>query len=131
MATACYRFLLFVFLALHFTAFEADDNHQAKVHVISTLPKDGGQMSLTCLPENSDPGFGGGVSAGVVYSWSVDNNLKYRCQSFWKNQFALWVVFEPERDANHGEVFWLVRQDAFFLSWDNSTWVEKYTWETE
>ncbi|KAJ0035195.1 hypothetical protein Pint_25286 [Pistacia integerrima] len=35
----------------------------------------------------------------------VDKNLKYRCQSFWKNQFALWVVFEPERDANHGEIF--------------------------
>ncbi|KAJ0092207.1 hypothetical protein Patl1_25852 [Pistacia atlantica] len=86
--------------------FEAYANHQAKVHVISILPKDWGQKSLTCLPENSDPDSAA-VSPPALFTVGVcvDKNLKYRCQSFWKNQFALWVVFQPERDADHGEIF--------------------------
>jgi hypothetical protein len=28
-------------------------------------------------------------------------------------------------------VYWMVKEDGFFISWDKANWVRKYRWETE
>ena len=37
-----------------------------------------------------------------------------------KDFLASWHAFQPRRDENHETVFWMVKEDGFFISWDKA-----------
>ncbi|KAF4355362.1 hypothetical protein F8388_026632 [Cannabis sativa] len=59
-----------------------------------------------------------------------NNNNNNNNQAIWGRFMGSWHGFQPKRDLNNS-VFWLIKPNGFFLSWDNSTWVKKALWETE
>lgn len=77
------------------------------------------------------------LKEGEEYKWVAEEKDLYFCEAIWGTRFvASWHAFQPKRDLSRGgggrgSVFWLVQKDGFFLSYDNSTWVKKSTWETE
>ncbi|OAY28195.1 hypothetical protein MANES_15G049200v8 [Manihot esculenta] len=102
------------------------------VHVLNGLPK-GSQALQNDFKSNdtSIPIIRKIMGAGEEYHWKVEGGVEYTCFSVWTSNFQKWTVFEPRRDQNHADVFWVVKEDGFYRSWDNKTWVKKAEWESE
>ncbi|KAJ4722891.1 putative Plant self-incompatibility protein S1 family [Melia azedarach] len=134
MTTLCH-FLLLVFVASCFcfsigNTIEVNSNHLAQVHIMNALPKGSEPIRIRCTSGNTDVGARE-LAPGSDYSWSVEERAVYYCGALWTRQIASWHAFQPRRDSKHENIFWLVKENGFFLGWDNSTWVRKSTWETE
>lgn len=133
MTTLCH-FLLFVFITSCFrigNTIEVNDDQVTQVHVMNALPKDSAPLEIRC--NSADANLDAKqLKSGDDYSWRVEEETAtYFCEAFWGNKFASWHAFEPPRDANQKRVFWLIKEKGFFLGYDNCSWVEKSTWETE
>ncbi|KAK2643873.1 hypothetical protein Ddye_019068 [Dipteronia dyeriana] len=114
------------------TAVEGSGDVLATVHVRNGLPEEEEPkaMQLDCSSEDKIEIYQD-LAVGDEYSWSVKVKEIYSCGSIWGNYVGSWDAFQPSRDANHTSVFWLVKRNGFFLSWDNSTWIRRYTWGFE
>nr|XP_048321731.1 S-protein homolog 21-like [Ziziphus jujuba var. spinosa] len=100
------------------------------VHILNSMPKNSGQVDIHCKSKNNDLGSRV-LEEGKDYNWPVEENAVYFCEAVrLPRNIASWHAFEPERDVGHDSVFWLVKEEGFFRSWDNSTWVQEGTWET-
>ncbi|KAJ6388159.1 hypothetical protein OIU77_026685 [Salix suchowensis] len=87
-------------------------------------------MSVSCSSSNIVFGEQTLVN-GEVYKWRVSQRKLHYCVAIWERFFASWHAFQPRRDGNHETLFWMVKEDGFFISWDKAKWVKKYRWETE
>ncbi|XWS35089.1 hypothetical protein CRYUN_Cryun21dG0096200 [Craigia yunnanensis] len=106
------------------------DKHVATIHVINSMPRESEPMQTRCKSRYTDYGMHQ-LRVGDDYQCGVQEKALYFCAALSGRQIASWHGFQPRRDGNHKAVFWLVKEDGFFLSWDNSSWVRKSEWETE
>ena len=128
----------FLFLALAWSfisaviAFEEHDNHLAVVHIINSLTNNSEPVSVFCISRGRKDFLGEyTLKVGEDFQWDVTLNTLNYGRALWGRVFASWHAFQPRRDVSHGTVYWQIRQDGFFLSWDNSSWVKREMWETE
>ncbi|KAG6668903.1 hypothetical protein I3843_01G197200 [Carya illinoinensis] len=130
----------FVFLVLACTtanlfaiASAVKDNNLTVVHVMNSLPKSSPYpLKIQCKSKNMQVRHGEEVlKVGDDYRWTVEKNEIYYCQAVWFRFFASWHAFQPQRDLSNETVYWLIKDNGFFHSWDNSSWVRKETWQTE
>ncbi|XVF29194.1 hypothetical protein REPUB_Repub15cG0099300 [Reevesia pubescens] len=122
-------FLVSVFI-FSVAAVGEQKKHLATIHVMNSMPRESGAMQVRCNSRYSDYGMHQ-VGVGDDYQCGVRETALYYCMAISGRQIASWHAFQPRRDGNHKAVFWLVKEDGFFHSWDNSTWVRKSVWETE
>nr|XP_007142680.1 hypothetical protein PHAVU_007G007700g [Phaseolus vulgaris]ESW14674.1 hypothetical protein PHAVU_007G007700g [Phaseolus vulgaris] len=54
-----------------------------------------------------------GIKAGAMY-W--DRN----CISF--------LAYDPSAEAGHQKIFWNIKEDGLYHSWDNNSWQKKKSW---
>ncbi|KAL5781511.1 hypothetical protein ACOSP7_006540 [Xanthoceras sorbifolium] len=107
------------------------DKVAASVHVRNGLPVKSGAMRIECSFHGKSLGIHD-LGVGEDYSWTVEEEKAlYFCKAIWGTKMGSFHAFQPRRDANHATVFWLVKQNGFFLSWDNSTWIQRSPWDTE
>lgn len=111
------------------------DHHNpplATVHITNVLPQNNSNnpMKIRCNCNKKYFGYKT-LACGEDYTWIAEERDLYFCEALWGRFMASWHAFQPKRDINQQSVFWLVKQNGFFLSWDNSTWVKKSIWETE
>ncbi|CAK7346262.1 unnamed protein product [Dovyalis caffra] len=111
-------------------AIDDQEQHLPIVQVINSLPPNSQTLQVSCDTENIDLGEHT-LSVGQVYEWKVEKKSIYYCAAQWKLYFASWHAFELPRDENREMVYWAVRKDGFYLSWDKTKWVRNSTWETE
>lgn len=134
--TTWIHFLLFLNLALClFTATTIDEDHNqhlAIIHFINALPPNSQPMEVRCSSNSKNTDLGvHTLVVGEDYKWGIEEKTMHFCEAIWERFIASWHVFQPHRDNNHGIVFWMVKKDGFFLSWDKVNWVRKSIWETE
>lgn len=127
---------VFLVLACSIAAFAiasaVKDNNFTVVHVMNGLPKSSYPLKIQCESKNMHDRLGEQVlKVGDDYKWTVEKNEIYYCQALWFRFFASWHAFQPQRDLLNETVFWVVKDNGFFHSWDNSSWVRKETWQTE
>ncbi|TYH49993.1 hypothetical protein ES332_D10G174600v1 [Gossypium tomentosum] len=84
----------------------------ATVHVTNSMPRELQPIQLGCNSRYKDHG---------MHQLHVGEDY----------QFGARHAYQPRRDWNHKAVFWRVKENGFFLSWDNSSWVRKSIWQTE
>ncbi|OMO87480.1 Plant self-incompatibility S1 [Corchorus capsularis] len=100
----------------------------ATLQVINAIPKNESQpIRVNC---DTNPGLKN-INAGEVYEWKVQEKTTYFCLALWDRFFASFEAFQPRKDGSHDQVFWLLKMDGLFHSWDNSTWVKAANWQTE
>ncbi|KAL4295774.1 hypothetical protein GQ457_12G001680 [Hibiscus cannabinus] len=102
----------------------------ATIHVTNSMSKDSGAMQIHCKSSYTDYGMHQ-VGGGDEYECSVRERALYYCMAISGRRVASWHAFQPRRDRSRQAVYWLVKEDGIFLSWDNSSWVRKSLWETE
>ncbi|KAL9369828.1 hypothetical protein Peur_041027 [Populus x canadensis] len=132
--TGFISFLLFLVLPLCLLSTATADEHNEHrlpfVQVINALPKNSKPMQVSCSTKNIDVGKRSLVN-GEVFKWRAAQRKLHSCGALWERLFASWHAFQPRRDENHETVYWMVKEDGFFISWDKANWVRKYRWETE
>ncbi|GLT56406.1 hypothetical protein SLA2020_294490 [Shorea laevis] len=130
-------FFLVVFFFL--SASTALEEHKQKndtaaptVHIINGMARNSEAIQVRCSSRGGDLGYHT-MGSGDNYVWSVElQRALYYCEAMWGvRYFASWHAFQPKRDTGRGTVFWLVKENGLFLSWDNSTWVRRSQWQTE
>jgi hypothetical protein len=124
----------FLFLVLAWTIISAiaSGAQLPVVHVTNALPVKSEPVKVECTSEHTNTHLGiHTLNVGDDYQWTVVENALHYCQAEWGRWFASWHAFEPDRDVSHGTVYWLVKNDGFYLSWDNSSWVRQETWQTD
>ncbi|PON66092.1 hypothetical protein TorRG33x02_269020 [Trema orientale] len=121
---------------LTFSPHEDHNRRLATVHIITTpLPKNNsGPGEVKIRLTNSKQSYYSletTLKWGNDYQFVAEERALYYGEALWGTYVGSWHAFQPKRDAGHGSVFWLVKPNGFFLSWDNSTWVKKSIWEYE
>ena len=71
------------------------------------------------------------LKVGETLKVGVTQNAIYYVQAILGNEFASVHGFDPSRDAGHETVFWLVKEDGFYFSYDNASWKKDSPWDTE
>lgn len=62
-------------------------------------------------------------------SFKVDQSLE--CNAQWTRFFLTWDGYQEKRDGGHSTIYWSVRKDGFYHSFDASNWIRLETWETD
>ncbi|GMI71787.1 hypothetical protein like AT3G24060 [Hibiscus trionum] len=102
----------------------------AAIHVTNLMPKGSGPMQIRCKSSYTDYGMHQ-VGEGDEYQCGVRERAVYYCMATLGRQMASWHAFQPRRDGSGKAVYWMLKDDGIFLSWDNSSWVRKSVWETD
>ena len=98
----------------------------ATLDIINSLPN---ATVVSCKPSLvSQKSLGPGEDVKVEVT---EKSLIY-CQAVWGlRYFASWHAYQPARDKNSVTVFWDMKENGIFLSWDKTHWVKKAVWETD
>ncbi|AET02530.2 hypothetical protein MtrunA17_Chr8g0354451 [Medicago truncatula] len=51
------------------------------------------------------------------------------CRASWNGSSALFDGYDPQYDQGHAFVYWEVRQDGLYHSWDDKNFVKKGVWK--
>ncbi|KAB2062105.1 hypothetical protein ERO13_A10G120800v2 [Gossypium hirsutum] len=102
----------------------------ATIHVTNSMPRELQPIQLGCNSRYKDHGMHQ-LRVGDDYEFGVEERALHFCEAISGRQIASWHAYQPRRDWNHKAVFWRVKENGFFLSWDNSSWVRKSVWQTE
>ncbi|KAJ6388157.1 hypothetical protein OIU77_026683 [Salix suchowensis] len=105
MATWIQHFLLFSSLALCVLSARPVEDHAEQ-----NLPT---VQIINSLPPNSPP---------------LNQKDTYSCAAQWQRYIESWNGYELPRDENHGTVYWLVKKDGFYRSWDKASWELENPW---
>ncbi|KAK7395660.1 hypothetical protein VNO78_16225 [Psophocarpus tetragonolobus] len=62
---------------------------------------------------------------------SLTLDQDFVCNAAWSRWFTTWDAYHAERDKDHHIVYWSVRKDGFYHSWDGSKWNLLEGWHTE
>jgi len=63
----------------------------------------------------------------------VSNLALRRGELTWTHYHPLHATFnlyDPKVDGDHTRIYWSVRKDGVYHSWDNGSWVKKAFWST-
>ncbi|XP_030533870.1 uncharacterized protein LOC115743286 [Rhodamnia argentea] len=126
-ATTTLSLVLFLSLLSASTISETQAQAESIVHVTSKLPGNTDAMHIHCTSKDLVVIYRE-LRAGQSCSWTAEEKTPSYCTAGWTGKMATWPAFEPSRDAGHGKVLWLVKEDGFYLSRDGSRWVKEAVW---
>ncbi|KAE8717542.1 Detected protein of unknown function [Hibiscus syriacus] len=119
-----------IIISLSSSVLGMQHKQSATIHITNSMPKGSGPMQVRCKSSHTDYGMHL-VDEGDGYRCDVRERALYYCMAISGRRVASWHAFQPRRDGNRKAVYWLLKDDGIFLSWDNSSWVRKSMWETE
>jgi hypothetical protein len=50
------------------------------------------------------------------------------CHAAWNNLEGTFIARDKKNDRSHNFVYWSIRRDGFYHSWDNTNYEKKYGW---
>lgn len=62
---------------------------------------------------------------------TITEDQDSKCTAEWLPSFTTWDVYHAKRDKGHQTVYWSIRKDGFYHSWDGSNWKLLEKWYTE
>ena len=72
------------------------------------------------------------LNIGETLKWGATQNAIYYVLAVLGNiKFASVRGFDPTRDASHETVFWLIKEDGFYFSYDNASWKMDSQWDND
>ncbi|KAI4346073.1 hypothetical protein L6164_013155 [Bauhinia variegata] len=118
-----------VFFAVSFTTAPAvarPHSPEIAINIRNDLPSNTQQITLAC--DNTDSFH---LKVGKEFNSSVKVHQSIECSATWFQWFSSWDAYEPRRDKGHGSVYWLVKNDGFYISWDKIEWKKVEHWYTD
>ncbi|KAK9266569.1 hypothetical protein L1049_021416 [Liquidambar formosana] len=133
--------LLVALCLIHQQALAIHENIAAgkRYHIIITndIHNDVVPLQVRCKSKTEDLGMRT-LFPGAAYFFSTKldyfRRKLYFCFNVWGQKSRYFEAFKATRDegrCGHGKMrycFWSAREDGFYFSGDNSTWVNEYPW---
>ncbi|KAK7245673.1 hypothetical protein RIF29_40521 [Crotalaria pallida] len=99
----------------------------AVVDIRNDLPNNTAeQLTLRC---GEDSSFN--LKLGDHHNRTLTMDQDLECTAVWSRWFTTWNAYEAKRYQGQDTVFWLVRKDGFYRSWDGSKWKRVGYWYTD
>ncbi|KAL4600138.1 hypothetical protein ACB092_11G176400 [Castanea dentata] len=102
------------------------DSKLPEIQISSALPKDFEPTEVHVIGETVIV-----LKTNQDYKWNITKNEITYSFAVWGNLIAEWYAFEPSSDAGHETIFWSIRKEGIFHSFDNSKWELKAEWFRE
>lgn len=119
-------FLSFCFLSMLSTLAWAHVPHIV-VDIRNDLPHDTlDQLSLRCGRGSSFT-----LKLGDHYNQTLPTDQDFECTAIWSRWFTTWNAYEAKSYKGQDTVYWLVKKDGFYRSWDGSKWELVEHWYTD
>lgn len=97
------------------------------VDIRNDLPnKTNVQLILSC-----DKGSSFHLKPSHHHNCTLTVDQDFECTAMWSPWFTTWDAYHAKRDKGHHIVYWSVRKDGFYHSWDGSKWKLLEDWNTE
>ena len=129
----CFTFFLVFFLIsicfLSTSTLARPHTHRPNIMVdlLNDLPNNTHEpLELSC-----DQGSSAYLKQGDHYNLTLKVDRDSECTATWWRWFTTWDAYEAKRDKGHDNVYWLVKKDGFYHSWDGSKWKLVEYWYTE
>jgi hypothetical protein len=123
-------FAIFFFFAFNFlsTTTTLASPHTVVLDIRNDLPNNGlGDLAIECNHLNISH-----IKVGVHYNQTFQlNEISLECYALWSTYFLSWDGFQEKRDGGHSIIYWSVRKDGFYHSFDASNYKLLEMWETE
>jgi len=120
-------FLSFYFLSMSTLARPQSHSPNTVVDIRNDLPnntKD--QLELRC---GHSPFFV--LKLGHHYNSTIPVDQDFECIAASSRWFTTWDVYHVKRDKGYQTVYWSVRNNGFYHSWDGSTWKLLEKWYSD
>ncbi|OIV95771.1 hypothetical protein TanjilG_20221 [Lupinus angustifolius] len=108
--------------------------------IMSTLAKSNVVLDIENNLPNDKPGLfkfrcGGddwfNLRFGDHYIRTAPADPDYECNAIWGRWFTIWKAYDTNEFKGHDKVYWLVKEDGFYRSWEGSNWTHDGNWYTE
>ncbi|XVF29186.1 hypothetical protein REPUB_Repub15cG0098500 [Reevesia pubescens] len=109
-------------LFLAFCCIPAIEAITVTIHIIVDLPPSSG-ITTDCIGEECK------LKPGEHFQITRWPDRPYICKAENGSKKGHWLAFDPLRDVLHEDVFWLVREDGFYFSYDQSNWKKINGWQ--
>lgn len=50
------------------------------------------------------------------------------CELFWGSKYIKFNIYDPSTEGNHQRIYWSVKFDGIYHSWDNVNWDKRSFW---
>ena len=93
------------------------------IHIIIDLPPSSGITKTDCIGEEWK------LKPGEHFRITRWPDRQYICKAENGSKKGSWLAFDPHRNLLHEDVFWSVREDGFYFSYDQSNWKKINGWK--
>ncbi|KAE9594594.1 hypothetical protein Lal_00037462 [Lupinus albus] len=97
------------------------------VDITNNLPNDTpDQLKFRCGGEAWN-----NLKVGDHYKGTPSTDQDFECSAVWGRWLSTWSAYETKAYKGHDTVYWSVRKDGFYRSWEGSNWSLIQKWDTE
>lgn len=68
------------------------------------------------------------LSPGKGFSKLDNLNGRKSVVMYWNGNCASFFAYDPSAEGNHQKIYWLIKEDGIYHSWDNSSWQKRKSW---
>ena len=68
------------------------------------------------------------LSPGKGFSKLDNLNGRKSVVMYWNGNCASFFAYDPSAEGNHQKIYWLIKEDGIYHSWDNSSWEKRKSW---
>ncbi|KAK7303118.1 hypothetical protein RJT34_14019 [Clitoria ternatea] len=120
----CLFTLFLLFLSFYCRSTPTLAGHATLVDIRNDLPSNP-PLKLQCGEGSFD------LKAGQHYNRTLPADQGFGCTAVWTPWFSSWDAYDVKRDKGHSTVYWSLKKDGFYLSFDGSKWKFIDYWQTD
>nr|KYP47067.1 hypothetical protein KK1_031297 [Cajanus cajan] len=133
-SSMCVSLLFIVIVCLNNSAYvtsipyEADSNNHTDINIlfismVNNLPPNSERLSFVGTGQSTEYE----LLPGKPYTEITNFDLK-TCLMIWQPLCASFNRYDPSREGNHQRIYWSIRKDGIYHSWDNVNWDKRTGW---
>lgn len=93
------------------------------IHIKDDMPPNSETVRLNCIK-----GYWDKLHPGDEFHFGELRKFRFVCKAIWRDKDGIWMAFEPVRDRDYRHVYSSVREDGFYISYDQSNWKILNSW---
>ncbi|CAI8601561.1 unnamed protein product [Vicia faba] len=97
--------------------------------VVNNMPSGSGEVTMICSFDN---GKSHNLESGKPFTFLSNFDTK-KCELNWESHHLLFFLYDRDQEGGlaHQKVYWSVKKDGLYHSWDNRSFDKKGNWDTE
>ncbi|XAR67800.1 hypothetical protein NMG60_11002713 [Bertholletia excelsa] len=99
------------------------------VHITSRMPENIAPVNLNCKKaDGSIEVENYPLAADQTYEWIAKDNEDSSCRILWGKKIGSIDAYVVARDSGYPDTYWVVEDDGFYLSHDNTNFAKQGVW---